>query len=114
MRPHQVFGAHLDDGAGGIQADPLQGIDDPAFDLVAEFLQVYIIDFDLVIAVYVDLKLHQAAGEFNVGAALTDGQADLVGLEVNLGAADFSISSSMFETRAGVSDRCMYRLVLLV
>ena len=70
--------------AGGIATDVFEGFDHPGLYHVGEFFQVHVVDFVLgLVAVHVYFVAGQFGGQFDVAAALADGEAHLIGIEVD-------------------------------
>ena len=71
---NEDFARSLEYGFSGSESDLFKGIDDPAFDLVIELVDVDVFFCDLFfgIAVYVDLISGELGGEFYVGSTFAD------------------------------------------
>ena len=90
----ELFFWEVEDVACGVAAYFDEFVDDPFINFVGEFAQVDV--FVVFVGVAIDFYFVAAefAGEFDVAAAFTDGEGDLVG-----GHEDFGAFFSFFEDR---------------
>ena len=75
-------------------------LDDPALDFVAEFGQLDVVDFVLLLlAENVDLVAGQSAGEFDVRSAFANGERDLIAVQVDARAAFLGVEVHVVHPR---------------